>query len=254
MTRHVVIPDTQIRPGVDTQHIDWAAQAIVEYMPDTVVVLGDWWDFHSLNGHEEKGSAEMENSRYKDDLDVGNEAFRRLCAPMNAERERRVRRKIKRWEPRRVFLDGNHEFRADRVAKNDPKWQGVIGSHNCETLDFERHKFLEIVDIDGIAYSHFFQSAHSSHAIGGSIENRLNKIGRSFVMGHQQGLLYGIKQFPGNLTRHGLVAGSFYQHDEGYRGPQGNGEWRGIVVLNEVHDGQYDVMPLSLDYLRRSFS
>jgi hypothetical protein len=254
MTRHLIVPDTQIRPGVPTDHIDWAAQAIVEYMPDVVVVLGDWWDFHSLNGHEEKGSAVMENSRYKDDLDVGNEAFRRLVAPMNAERERRTRRKIKRWEPRRVFLDGNHEFRADRVATNDPKWQGVIGSHNCETLDFERHRFLEIVDIDGIAYSHFFQSAHSKHAIGGSIENRLNKIGRSFVMGHQQGLLYGIKQFPGNLTRHGLVAGSFYQHDEGYRGPQGNGEWRGIVVLNEVHDGQYDVMPLSLEYLRRKFS
>jgi hypothetical protein len=26
------------------------------------------------------------------------------------------------------------------------------------------------------------------------------------------------------------------------------------VVLNEVRDGQYDIMPLSMDYLRRRYS
>jgi hypothetical protein len=254
MRRHFIIPDTQVRPGVATDHLDWAAQAIVEYRPDVVIHLGDHWDFPSLNGHSEPGSIELEGSRYKDDLDVGNEAFRRLCAPMNAEIARVARNRKKRWLPRKVFLGGNHEARADRVAKNDPKWLGVIGSHNCETLDFERHPFLDIVNIDGIAYSHFFQSAHSSHAIGGTIENRLSKIGRSFVQGHQQGLLYGIKQYPGSITRHGLVAGSFYQHDESYRGPQGNDEWRGVVVLNEVRDGNFDVMPLSMAYLKRKFS
>jgi len=253
MTRHLVIPDTQIRPGVDTKHIDWAAQAIVEYLPEVIVILGDWWDFHSLNGHEEKGSAEMENSRYKDDLDVGNEAFRRLCAPMNAEILRRRTSHKKRWEPRKVFVDGNHEYRADRVAKNDPKWQGIIGSHNCETLDFERHPFLEVVVIDGIRYSHYFSNVNSSKPIGGSIDNRLNRIGESFIQGHEQGFLYGNRTFPTGRVKHGLVAGSFYTHDEGYKGRQGNGHWRGIIVLNEVNDGAYDVMPLSMSYLARKF-
>jgi hypothetical protein len=50
------------------------------------------------------------------------------------------------------------------------------------------------------------------------------------------------------------VAGSFYLHDEEYRGPQANDEWRGIIILNEVKDGSYDLMTLSLDYLRRRFS
>ena len=26
--RHLILPDTQIKPGVDTVHIDWAANAI----------------------------------------------------------------------------------------------------------------------------------------------------------------------------------------------------------------------------------
>ena len=31
-------------------------------------------------------------------------------------------------------------------------------------------------------------------------------------------------------------------------------EWNGIVVLNEVRDGNYDLMPLSFNYLRERFS
>jgi hypothetical protein len=253
VTRHLIIPDTQVRPGVATDHIDWAAQAILDYLPDTVCVLGDWWDFPSLNSHSEKGSVELENTRYQDDLDAGNEAFERLCKPMEAEQERRRRNHRPRWEPRKVFLGGNHEDRADRVARNDPKWQGVIGSQNCQTRDFERFPFLEIAQIDGIAYSHFFQSTHSHRAIGGSIQSMLSRIGRSFVMGHVQGFAYGAVPYPGNLRRHGLVAGSFYQHCEGYRGPQGRDEWRGIVVLNEVSEGDFCIMPLTLAYLQKKY-
>jgi hypothetical protein len=254
VNRHLWIPDTQVRPGVPTDHIDWAAQAILDYKPDVIVVAGDWWDFPSLNSHSEKGSAELENTRYQEDLEAGNEAFVRLCAPMEAEQARLAKGHRKRWEPRKVFLGGNHEDRADRVARNDPKWEGVIGSHNCQTRDFERHKFLEIVDVDGIAYSHYFANTHSGRPIGGSIPNMLGRVGRSFCMGHVQGMSYGMQQYPGSIRRHGLVAGSFYQHCEGYRGAQGRDEWRGIVVLNEVQDGDFCVMPLTLDYLRRKYA
>lgn len=74
-TRHLIIPDTQIKPGVDTTHIDWAARAIVEYRPDTVVVIGDWWDLPSLSTHDAPGSKEAEGRRVKPDIDAGNDAF-----------------------------------------------------------------------------------------------------------------------------------------------------------------------------------
>lgn len=247
------MPDVQIRPGVPTEHIDWAARAIVDYKPDVIVVMGDWWDFPSLNTHSEKGSAEMEGTRYQEDLDAGNEAFERFCAPIEKEQKRLAEGRRKRWNVRKVFLGGNHEARADRVAKNDPKWTGVIGSHNCQTRDFERHGFLEVVDIDGFAYSHYFANTHSGRPIGGSIENRLANIGRSFVQGHEQGLRHGRKPYPGNINRLGVVAGSFYQHCESYRGPQGRDEWRGCVVINEVQNGDGDLMPLSMSYLSRKY-
>jgi|GEM_PF-1246552 len=46
---------------------------------------------------------------------------------------------------------------------------------------------------------------------------------------------------------------SFYQKSEHYRGPQAASEWRGLVVLNEVAEGNADIMQVSLGYLRRKF-
>jgi hypothetical protein len=250
--RHLIIPDTQVRPGVDTSHIDWASRAIVDYKPDVVVHLGDHWDMPSLNSHARVG--EMEGQRVMEDIRAGNLAFKRLIEPMEAEITRRVIKHRKRWTPELHFLIGNHEDRISRAVKDNPTLEGILTLDNLETYSFQRHSFLEIVEIDGIHYSHYFANTHSGRPIGGSIDNRLNKIGRSFVQGHEQGFLYGCRQFPGDVTRHGLVAGSFYLHDESYRGAQSNGEWRGIVILNEVHDGKYDIMPLSMDYLRRKYS
>lgn len=237
--RHFVIPDTQVRPGVPLDHIDWIGQAIVDYKPDVVVHLGDHWDFPSLNGHEKPGSKPLEGARYEKDLEAGNAAFARLCRPMEKNRKQ-----IKKF-----FITGNHENRADRAATADPKWLGTVGSEHCDTRDWKRSPFLKRVWQDGLCYSHYFQSSHSKFAIGGTIDNRLNKVGCSFVQGHEQGFRYGNRIYASGHTAHGLVAGSAYLHIEDYRGAQGQRHWRGIVVLNEVEAGEYDIMPLSLKYL-----
>jgi hypothetical protein len=246
MNRHFIIPDTQVKPGEETRHIKWAGEAILEYKPDVVICLGDWWDLPSLNSHAEKGSADLEGRRYQEDIDSGNVAFRLLNSYFKKSRS-------KTWKPRKVFLEGNHENRANRVAKNDPKWAGIIGSHNCQTLDWERHPFLKIVDIDGLAYCHYFANPFSGKPIGGTIVNRLNAIGKSFVQGHQQGFLYASKQFPDHV-KHGLVAGRFYLDHETYR-PEDvqKSEWSGVVILNAVRNGDYDLMPLRMDYLQRKY-
>lgn len=251
--RHLVIPDTQLRPGVPTEHIDWAAQAILDYLPDRIIVIGDWWDMHSLSSYDKPGSKYMEGARVFDDFAVGNDAYKHLVTPYRALQARQIANKKKVYKPSEDFFFGNHEQRTERALAAEPKYEGIFGYDNMDTQGYNRHPFLEIVELDGIAYSHYFANTHSGRPIGGSIDNRLNKIGTSFVQGHEQGFLYGVRQFPGKLTRHGLVAGSFYLHDEHYRGLQGNDEWRGIVVLNEVMDGSYDIMPLSMKYLQRKY-
>lgn len=252
--RHFVIADTQIRPGVPTDFIDWVGQALVDYKPDVIVHLGDHWDFQSLNGHEKPGSAPMEGLRYQDDVEAGNIAFARLCAPMEAEIERLRRNHERRWAPEKHFICGNHESRADRVAQADPKWLGHVGTASCQVRDWTWHPFLQRVEIDGLLYSHFFQQTHSDRPISGEVPHRLTKIGCSFVQGHEQGKRTGSKIMASGKTLYGLVIGSCYLHIEPYRGAQGQRHWRGCALLNEVKDGEYDICELSLGYLCRKYT
>lgn len=195
----------------------------------------------------------MEGADYQADLEVGNETFDRLGAPMRKEVQRQSRNKNKRWDPACHFAFGNHEDRADRAAREDARLRRTVGTRFMVTAGWRRHDFLERFWLDGLCYSHFFQAQNSSYAVGGTIDNRLNKIGESFVQGHQQGFMYGNRVYPTGRVRHGLVAGSSYLHRERYKGAQGNNHFRGVVVLNEVKDGNYCIMPLTLSYLCKKY-
>lgn len=252
--RHAIIPDGQLRPGDDLTHVKWAAEALVDYKPDVIVVIGDWWDLPSLSTHDAPGSKEAEGRRVKPDIDIGNEGFELLTAPMRKEMERTVSSHRKHWKPECHFLFGNHEDRLTRAIFRDPKWEGMLSLDALKTPGFARHDYLTIVEVDGIKYSHYFPNPFSGRPIGGTIINRLNHIGSSFVQGHQQGFQYASKTYPDHI-KHGLVCGRFYQRHETYR-PQDvqNAEWNGIVILNRVHNGDFDLMGLRMDYLREKYS
>lgn len=136
MRRHLIIPDPQIRPGVPLEHIGWAAEAIVDYKPDVVVVLGDWWDMPSCSKHNLPGSKQTEGVRVLEDIEVGNEAFRTLVAPMEKEQARIRKNKDKGWNPRKVFTFGNHEFRVDRSVSETPKMEGMLSRDMMKTPGF----------------------------------------------------------------------------------------------------------------------
>jgi hypothetical protein len=253
MRRHLIIPDVQVKPGVDTTHLDWAAQAIIDYEPDVIVVIGDFWDLPSLSMHDAPGSKEAEGRNVKCDIDAGNEAFERLVRPMRAEMDRLIKNKKKQWNPECHFFFGNHEDRLTRAIFRDPKWEGIISLDSLKTPGFQRHQYLKIIEIDGIKYCHYFPNPFNGRAIGGTIVNRLNHIGSSFCQGHQQGFLYASKQYPDHI-KHGIVCGRFYNHNESYRPPDVQAtEWNGILVLNAVQNGDFDLMPLRMDYLRRKY-
>lgn len=245
MKRHFIIPDRQIKPGVPMFHHRWIGQAIADYAPDVVVDIGDNADFPSMSMHSAIGSRDKEGQRLKADIDAANDG------------ERLLREGMGKFKPKRMIrLRGNHEHRLLRYIDAHPVLEGLIGLHLLNDAGWQivpySHGSPGVVHIDGIAYAHYFANPNSGKPIGGTIQNRLSKIGSSFVQGHQQGLLQGNVQYATGVIRHGIVAGSAYLHDEEYKG-QANTHWRGVVVLNEVRDGQFCEMPLTLDYLCRKY-
>ena len=50
-----------------------------------------------------------------------------------------------------------------------------------------------------------------------------------------------------------IIAGSRYEHNEDYMSSQGNKHWRGFLMLHDVHDGEFDIMPVSLKYINKRY-
>lgn len=244
--RHYVIPDTQVKKGVPLDHLRWIGLDIKDRKPDVVIHLGDHWDFPALSRHDPLGSKAMEGARVEDDIAAGNEALELLTRSMG------------KFPGRKVMLEGNHENRMERAINADPRLAGTLGYHllNRERLGWEVVPYFcgapGQVQIDGVVYAHYFAAVNTGRAIGGTANNKLNHVGEPFVQGHVQGLDVGNKQFATGKIKQGLVAGSAYLHDENYKG-MANSHWRGVLVLNEVRDGSFCAMPLTLDYLCRKY-
>lgn len=253
MTRHLYIPDTQVTPESDTQHIVWAAKYAIAKLPDVIIFAGDHWDMPSLCSYDE-GKMAFEGRRYKADIEAGYVALKQFTDMVHAETARRVRRHLKRWGPRLIFTLGNHEYRIVRAVESDPKSEGLMSLDDLrlEELGFEVYPFKEPVVVDGIAYCHYFTSGVMGRPVS-SARLMLNKKHMSCVMGHVQDrdIAYAKKADGTWIT--GLFAGIFYRNDQDYLDAQANGSWSGIWLLNDVNNGGFDELPISMKYLERKY-
>ena len=169
-------------------------------------------------------------------------------------------RKPKGYSPQVIITLGNHEHRIQRAA-NDPynrKFKSYLTYDNLELdkMGVCAYPYLEIVEVDGIMYSHLFVNPSSLYAnpVGGTIENKLKLLGQSFSMGHQQHKQYGSIYTATGRKRNGLVCGRFYQEEPDYLGLQKSKQsWSGIFIKHEVREGDYDLMEVSMSYLLEEY-
>lgn len=253
MTRHLIIPDVQAKENVPLDHLTWAGKAIIRYKPDVIICIGDFCDMESLSSYDQ-GKKSFEGRRYKNDIAISQKAMRLLLTPLWDFNSKAKKNKEKQYSPRMVLTLGNHEDRIDRAVQADPKLEGVLSIEDLGYKDFgwEVIPYLEVIVIDGIAYSHYFQSGVMGRPVT-SAAALLAKKHQSCIQGHVQGrqIAYGTRADGTQIT--GLFVGGFYQHDEAYLHWQGNKHWRGLWVLNDVKDGSFDEMPLNIEYLKRRF-
>ena len=249
MTTHLVIPDTQVKPGNDYSHLYAVGKYIVAKKPDVVIHLGDHWDFPSLSSYD-VGKKCFEGRTYREDVRAGILAMDALLHPLREYNARMRRHKMKLYQPRLVFLLGNHEQRIERAVESDRKLEGIIDYEDLmlEEMGWEVWPFLEPVVIDGVAYSHYFTSG----IMGRPVSNArllLQKKHMSCVQGHVQDrdIAYAKRADGRRMT--GIFAGICYKHDEAYLNAQTNGSWAGVWMLHEVEDGEFDEMAVSLQFL-----
>lgn len=252
--KHLVIPDTQIKPGVPLDHIKWASTYAVEKKPDVIVMIGDWADMSSLSSYD-VGKKDFEGRTYAADIEVANDALSMFMEPIEAEKKRLKKNKDKAWNPRLIYTLGNHENRINKAINNDRKLEGLIATSDLRFAEWgwEVHEFLEPVIVDGIAYCHYFTTGVMGRPVT-SARAMTAKKHMSCTMGHVQNTELDMSSVRADGTPIiGLFAGCYALHDEDYLGPQGNPKHRQIWIKHEVRDGFYYPMPVSINYLREKY-
>jgi hypothetical protein len=236
----LVLPDTQVEAGVKLGHFLAAGRYAAEKRVDAVVHIGDFGNFTSLSTYE--NPLGKEGLRLRHDIDSCHEALELF------------RRGLDGYAPKvQMITLGNHEARLNRYVGDHPELEGLLSLPDFARYGWTVYPFLQPVSINGVYFAHYFTRTAKGWAGKNPHPNAQQMTRRemvSCVAGHTPGLDTYIHPAGGGagLIR-GTIAGSFYQHDEAYQGPQGNRYWRGMLMLHEVSEGYYNLMEVSMEYL-----
>ena len=252
----LVIADTQVAPNTPTDHLKALSKYIWRHKPDHLVHIGDHWDFESLNTYA--SPLEQEGRRLYKDLQAGFDAFELIDEVTHTKNRKGKRGHKAEYRPTRDFLMGNHENRLARYIANNPCLEGCFDLEAfVRDQGWNVHPMNQPFWLYGIAFSHYMENAMSGRAVGGSMENKLNKFPHSFVHGHQQQYQFARRQNLQGKPHFGACAGSFYMQDEDYRGAN-NTEVRGFLHLKGYENRfgyiDHDVNFVSLERLLEEYA
>ena len=253
--RVLVVPDTQCMPGVPDNHFTALGKYAVAKRPDVIVHLGDFRDMPSLSSYESAARKAHEGRCKVADFDAGNAALEKFENELA---------KAPGYNPTKVMLEGNHDSwnehgRVGRYLAEHPDDRRLL-----EKMELLEHStgwtvvpFLEPIEIQGVLYCHLFPYSAKGTVTGtsvkmgaGSASAQVKAVMKSATAGHKQGLDVAILNTP-HSTHRGLIAGSFYQHEDHYM--PGARFWRGCLLKTECRDGQYGLVEVSLDFLLRRY-
>lgn len=248
---HIVWSDGHNKPGSDQSINDWLGQLILDVRPDVVINNGDHWDMESLSSYD-KGTRDFQGRSYIRDVESGIEANDRIFGPI---------RRAKRRMPRRVITVGNHEFRVEKALNLSPELDGAISLNNFNYKDYYNEvvnyegSTPGVIEIDGIYYAHYLVSGILGRPIGGenSAATLLSKQGASCCVGHSHILDYSRRVGVDGRTRNGLVTGTFSTAVPRFAGLSSRLWWRGLVILRNVDNGDFDPEFVSLERLKKEY-
>lgn len=244
------IPDNQVKPGVSLEYLRCIGEYIALKKPDVIVCAGDFADMPSLSSYD-KYKKKAEGKRVELDIAAAIEGMRVMLAPALREQAKDLS-----WSPRMVLTLGNHEERIKRHTEFNPELDGLLSYRNLryEEFGWEVYDFLEPVLIGGVTFIHYYPNPMTGKPYGGSASNILQKVGGSVVQGHRQTLDMATRTLHTGVQQWSIIAGACYDFDEDYKGYTGNKHWRGLIMLHNVHEGGFDPMLVSLEYMMDRFA
>src|SRR3989337_786524 len=91
-TKHFFIPDCQVKPSVNTDHIESAGNYAAHKQPNVIIFGGDFYDMESLSSYD-KGTKRAEGRTYQKDIIAGNKALTRFFKPIKIKNKELAKQK-----------------------------------------------------------------------------------------------------------------------------------------------------------------
>lgn len=252
MSRILVIPDLQVRANVSLGHLPCIGKYVVDTKPDYIVQIGDFADCYALNSHTSK--YEQERVRLVDDVNAVRLAQELLLQPIKEYNDGQRKLKKRQYKPEMFITLGNHEDRLTRFFNERPEFIGMFpedlfqfGENGWTVLPFK-----EVLEIDGVFFSHFFQTTSAGNP-SSTARALLNRRLSSCIQGHKQGLDWAHSYRPDGSKISCIIAGSAYNHSEPYMGQQDKTHWRGLVLLDNVKDGDFYESFIPLEWIKQKY-
>lgn len=237
----LVMPDAHVEHGQDLRRFGWFQKFEKDIQPDFTVCLGDFADMKSLCSYD-KGKKEFEGRRYKKDVEATHNALG-MCGLGSGGK--------------RIMLIGNHEHRIVKACSLQPELDGVLSIDDLgyKSYNWEQHDFKVPVEINGVTFCHYLPSGIMGYAISGNnaASTILGKHFTSAVVGHSHLLDYSERTDPYGNRKIALAAGCYFEHDEDYAGPANRMYRRGLTVLHDVQNGEFDFEWVGLNRLKNIY-
>lgn len=249
--KHLVIGDQHATPGTSNRRAIWLGRLINDIKPDVVVNLGDCADMSSLCTYD-KGRKSTIDRSYRKDIDAHLDFQDKLWSTV---------RKSKRKLPRSTVLIGNHEHRIERAVDLQPELDGIVsyrdlqlGEYYDEVVHYEGSTPGSIT-INGVNYAHYLVSGISGRPISGErhASSLISKRLASCVVGHSHLLDVATRTTHNGRRVFGISAGCYQEHTPKFAGDAGKLWWRGVVVLDNVDNGSFDLQTISMSTLKKEY-
>ena len=249
----LMIADTQCKAGIDMTYLRNVGKYIAQTKPEVIIHIGDHADMPSLSSYD-KGKKTAEGRRVTIDINAAIDGMNMLLKPIHdLQQEEYEKYGEILYKPKMVITLGNHEERIMRHVNANPELEGLLSYDNLRyaEMGWEVYDYLQPVIINGVTYCHFMANPMTGKPYGGMAMNVLKNVGESFCMGHKQTLDVATRFLPASgLQQWAIIAGACYDHDESYKGYQGNHHWRGIVEKSDTKNGSFNPKFISLEHLR----
>lgn len=255
----LIIPDSHATPAHNNSRFDLLGKFILERKPDIIVNIGDFADMASLCSYD-RGKKSFEGRRYKHDCEATIDAQRRMFAPMVEYNKQQRKNRQKQYKPELILTLGNHENRINRVTESQAELDGTISTNDLRYKEFGWNVIPYGVPIirNGVAFCHHFSSGVMGRPISGEhpAYTMVTKLYTSCVAGHSHLRDFCERTATDGKRILGLVVGCFLDDDqhEDYAGEANKMWWRGLVMLHDVSNGEFEPEFINIKQLRKRYA